>query len=229
VLAAFALSVAIQAPRCHGSEIEPIRVAAGTVLSFRVQMRMKSPGGDAIEASFPKGSVLQVKMLDSLDSTNDRDGAPFRGTVVSSEVGGSAVLLQSEPEVHGLLVLLRSQAHPEGFRYELLVTEIVENGKSYPITASLSSSLFDADSHASGSVQSGTASHGALDFDEIAALLSKGTGNGDLIGAIEKRGIRFRFDSKCAEDFRALGANEALLQALWSAKQYLDPPRSPSN
>jgi hypothetical protein len=53
------------------------------------------------------------------------------------------VIVRSEAEVRGLLVLLRSRSHPDGFRYELLVTGITDRGKSYDLTASLNPSFLD--------------------------------------------------------------------------------------
>jgi hypothetical protein len=40
--------------------------------------------------------------------------------------------------------LLRSRSHPEGFRYELLITSLTDHGKSYILTASLNPSLADS-------------------------------------------------------------------------------------
>jgi len=40
--------------------------------------------------------------------------------------------------------LLRSRNHPEGFRYELLVTSLTDHAKTYAVTASLNASFFDA-------------------------------------------------------------------------------------
>jgi len=57
---------------------------------------------------------------------------------------GDGVVIHSEAEVRGLLVLLRKQNHPNGFRYELLLTELSDHGKSYLLTASLNDSFFDA-------------------------------------------------------------------------------------
>jgi hypothetical protein len=82
-------------------------------------------------------------MLDSIDSTVNRDGSPFRGSIVSPLISGDQVVVHSDAEVHGLLALLRSRSHPEGFRYELLITGLVDHGKSYTLTASLDSSFFD--------------------------------------------------------------------------------------
>jgi hypothetical protein len=45
--------------------------------------------------------------------------------------------------VRGLLVLLRSRTHPEGFRYELLLTGINVNGKMQDLTAILNPTFGD--------------------------------------------------------------------------------------
>jgi hypothetical protein len=122
--------------------VAPIRVAAGTVLTFHLQTRLNPTGDDAVDG-LPKGTVLQVKMLDSIDSAVDRDGAEFHGSVVVPVVLGSEVIVHPEAEVRGLLVLLRSRSHPEGFRYELLITGLSDRGKSYNLTASLNPSFVD--------------------------------------------------------------------------------------
>jgi len=122
--------------------ITPVRVAAGTVLEFHVQTRLHPTGGDALDA-LPKGTVLQVRMLDSIDSGVDQDGAEFHGLLTVPLVLGGEVIVRPEAEVRGLLVLLRSRNHPEGFRYELLVTGLTDHGKSYDLTASLNPSFVD--------------------------------------------------------------------------------------
>ena len=65
---------------------------------------------------------------------------PLQRTEIAS---GTQVVAHSDAAVTGLLVLLRSREHPEGFRYELLVTGISDGVKSYRVTASLSPSLYD--------------------------------------------------------------------------------------
>ncbi len=82
-------------------------------------------------------------MLDSIDSAVDRDGTEFHGTLAAPLVLGEEVIVRSEAEVRGLLVLLRSRSHPQGFRYELLVTRLTDRGKSYVLTASLNPSFLD--------------------------------------------------------------------------------------
>jgi hypothetical protein len=134
----------LSATAAHGqnSGIEQLQVTSGTVLSFHLQTRMNPDAGDSL-SSLPKGTVLHVRMLDSIDSTVNRDGSPFRGLIVSPLISGDQVVVHSKAQVHGLLALLRSRSHPEGFRYELLITGLVDHGKSYTLTASLDSSFFD--------------------------------------------------------------------------------------
>ncbi len=123
--------------------IEPIRVSAGAVLAFHLQTRLRHTEGDPIDA-FPKGTVLHVKVLGPIDSNVDRDGSEFRGTIASDLAIGEGVVIHSDAEVRGLLVLLRSKTHPNGFRYDLMLTELSDHGKSYLLTASLHNSFVDS-------------------------------------------------------------------------------------
>lgn len=129
-----------------GSRVEPLRVPAGSVLAFHLQSRLHPAAEDPLDA-LPQGTILHVKILKPVDSTVDRDGSPFHGWVVSDLSLGDGVVIHADAQVRGLLVLLRSQAHPEGFRYELLLTELTDHGNSYPLTASLGNSFVDATAH----------------------------------------------------------------------------------
>jgi hypothetical protein len=128
--------------RGQSPSVAPIRVTEGTVLEFHVQTRLHPTGEDALDA-LPKGTVVQVRMLDSIDSGVDHDGAEFHGSIVAPLVLDGEVIVHSEAEARILLVLLRSRNHPEGFRYELLVTGLTDHGKSYDLTASLNPSFVD--------------------------------------------------------------------------------------
>ncbi len=122
--------------------ISQVHVTAGSVLNFQLQTRLKASNSDAMD-EFPAGTVVRVKMLETIDSTRDADGTPFRGVLVSSLASGREIVAHTDAAVTGMLVLLRSREHPDGFKYVLLVTRISDGGKSYPVTASLSSSLYD--------------------------------------------------------------------------------------
>jgi len=133
---------AIPNAKCQTSEVPALRFAAGAVVTFHVQSRLQPDTDDALEG-IAQGTAIQVKLLDAIDSTQNHDGSAFRGTLVSS-IGSGKAAIHADAEVRGILVLLRSKSHPNGFRYELMVTSINENGQSHPLTASLSSSLFEA-------------------------------------------------------------------------------------
>ncbi len=132
--------------QAHGQKntAEPIHVAAGTVLAFHLQTRLHPGAGNETDI-LPKGTVVRVKLLDAIDSNVDRDGSEFRGEVVSALSSGNEIVVHSESQVWGLLALLRSGSHPEGFRYELLLTRVRDHGKSYDLTASLNPSFLDRD------------------------------------------------------------------------------------
>jgi hypothetical protein len=129
--------------RGQNANIQPIHAQLGAVLTFHLQTRLNPADRNEMDV-LPKGTVLRVKMLSGIDSGVDRDGSEFHGEVVESVSAGSKVVVHSEAEVRGILVLLRSRSHPEGFRYELLVTTLTDHAKTYDVTASLNPSFFDA-------------------------------------------------------------------------------------
>ena len=137
------------------ANIQPIHVAVGTVLGFHLQTRLNPNTTNEMDI-LPKGTVLWVKILNPIDSNVDRDGSEFRGAVVSSVTAGNEIVLHSDSEVQGLLALLRSRSHPDGFRYELLLTRISDHGKSYDLTASLNPSFFEGATESAGAAKSGT-------------------------------------------------------------------------
>jgi hypothetical protein len=147
ILAALLCSIGVFATsspaQVSSSAIEPLRVQAGTILAFHLQTRLRHTKADPLDA-LPQGTVLHVKILSAIDSNADRDGSEFRGSVASDLSMGDGVVIHSDAEVRGLLVLLRSKNHPDGFRYELLLTDLTDHGKSYPVTASLNISVYDA-------------------------------------------------------------------------------------
>jgi len=122
--------------------MKPIRVPAGAVLTFYLQTRLNRADTNAVDL-LPKGTQLSIKMLDPIDSATTRDGSEFRGIVASQVVSPDGVVIHADAEVKGLFAVLRSKNHPEGFRYELLITEITDAGKSIRLTASLNESFFD--------------------------------------------------------------------------------------
>ncbi|HET8922596.1 MAG TPA: hypothetical protein VFN26_06320 [Candidatus Acidoferrum sp.] len=138
------------AARGQASKIDQVQVASGTVLTFYLHARLNRTSGDVLDA-LPKGTLLRVKMLDSIDSSVNPDGTEFHGSVVSALASEGNVVIHRESEVRGILALLRSRSHPEGFRYELLITGLNDHGKSYALTASLNPSFTDSSAASSSS------------------------------------------------------------------------------
>lgn len=134
-----AFSAQAQSPQ-ETSAIAPLRIPAGTIVNFQLQTRLKAAAADAL-GELPKGTLLRVKLLDPIDSAADRDGSAFRGLIVSSVAWGNRVVIHSDAQVRGLFALLRSASHPEGFRYDLLVTGLTDHGQSYTLTAFLDPDL----------------------------------------------------------------------------------------
>jgi hypothetical protein len=149
VAAVFVLPSKAQVPG-----VEPLHVPAGTVLTFHLQSRLNPTEANELD-SLPKGTTLQVRILEAIDSDVNKDGSEFHGVVVSALVSGSDVVVHSDAEVHGLLALLRTASHPKGFRYELLVTGLTDHGKNIPLTASLNRSFVDASSRNDAPEKSG--------------------------------------------------------------------------
>jgi hypothetical protein len=146
------------APAVRGQvlSIKPVQFESGTVLDFRLQTRLHASAGDPLN-TFPDGTVLQVKMLDSIHRSAEADGVPFRGTVVSSLIVGGRVVIHPGAEVHGIQILLRNRNHPEGFRYELLITDLIDEGESHTITASFDPAFAEASGAALPGADAGSA------------------------------------------------------------------------
>jgi hypothetical protein len=146
ICASFVCVLALFAVAAYGQDLslKPIRFESGTVFSFRLQTRLQTSSEDMMN-SLPSGTVLQIKMLASAQRDADADGAPFRGTVVSPISYGGQVLIHSAATVEGIQILLRNRAHPDGFRYELLITDLTDQGQSYTITAFFDPALTEED------------------------------------------------------------------------------------
>ena len=133
----------------QNANIQPVHAAAGTVLTFYSQTLLHPAKGNVLDV-LPRGTAVKVKLLESVDSDLDRDGLEFRGVLMAPLTAGGEVLVHRRASVRGRLVLLRSRSHPEGFRYELLITSITEAGKLYELTASLNPSFSDTGGPADG-------------------------------------------------------------------------------
>src|SRR5205807_7820153 len=74
-------------------KVGPVRVSAGTVLTFYLHARLNTTNGDGVDG-LPKGTLLRVKMLDCIDSAVNGDGTEFHGTVVSGLASSREIVIQ---------------------------------------------------------------------------------------------------------------------------------------
>jgi hypothetical protein len=137
----------------QSASLTPLEIPAGSVVNFQLQSRLSPSAADAADA-LPAGTTLRIKLLEPIDSHVDQDGSEFQGVLISPLEQNNHVVIGANAEAHGLFALLRSRQHPEGFRYELLVTSLVDGNKSYVVTASLDSSLFEPSKQASSDTAS---------------------------------------------------------------------------
>src|SRR5438094_10662929 len=83
--AAFYLSVVSGVAWARNSDLKPVHVPAGTVLTFYLQTRVNPADGNVIDL-LPKGTVLSIRVLDAIDSDVTRDAAVFHGLGVAPTV-----------------------------------------------------------------------------------------------------------------------------------------------
>jgi hypothetical protein len=141
--------------------VKPIQFISGTILTFRLQTRLKADAGDVLN-DFPADATLQVKMLSSTGPAANPDGISFQGIVMLPLSVAGNVVIHPGALVNGLQILLRNKNHPEGFRYELLITGLVDQGESHTVTA-----FFDTP--APGTNESKLPEAGSATTDAVAA------------------------------------------------------------
>lgn len=126
-----------------GNGIGQVVAALGSATTFYLQTDPASPSVRIGGVAFPAGTKLKIKLLDSINSTVDKDHTPFRGSLVSPLTYQGRVVVPAGATVDGHLALLRNRAHPQGFRYELMVEHLGDRGKTYSVLATLRPSLLE--------------------------------------------------------------------------------------
>lgn len=119
----------------------------------------------------PAGSVVTVRMVDSIDSSRARPGQEFAATVDSPVVAGGDVLIPKDSQARVRLVEAKSAGHFRGrSELRLELASITVGGKQY-------------------SVESGDYGvHGASRGNRTAEMVGGGAALGGLIGALAGRG-----------------------------------------
>jgi len=89
----------------------PVPAPPGTVLTFHLQTRLNPADRNEMD-SRQRGRCFPVRMLSALIQSWITTESVFHCEVVEFGSAGSKIIVHSESEVRGILVLLRSRNHP---------------------------------------------------------------------------------------------------------------------
>lgn len=82
----------------------------------------------------PAGTQIQVRFIDNLNSETAKDGDTFRATLEQAIVDGDRILYPKGADVTGRVVYAHASGRlSDPGELDLVLTEIVMNGRSYPI------------------------------------------------------------------------------------------------
>src|SRR5215475_5510601 len=81
------------------SDVPALRFAVGTIVTFHVQSRLRPEMDDTLNG-MPQGTAMQVKLLDAIDSTQNRYCSSYRGTLKTT-TGSTQPIAHSQARVRG--------------------------------------------------------------------------------------------------------------------------------
>lgn len=126
----------------------------------------------------PDGTVLNVRLIDGIDTSRSQAGEVFRGTLDTPVVVGDKVAIPADADVTGRIVAAKQAGHYAGqSALALELTQVSYNGKTYQI----STEQFLKQGSSRGKRTAGTVGGGAA----VGAILGGifGGGKGAAIGA----------------------------------------------
>jgi len=128
--------------------------------------------------TIPEGTVLSVRLVDSIDSNKNKEGDVFRATIESPVTDGERVVIPKYADVEGEVVQSKSAGHFTGRSdIALVLTRLEMGGKAYSIDTDEYTQEGSSRGKRTAEMVGGGAGAGAL----IGGLT--GGGKGALIGA----------------------------------------------
>ena len=128
--------------------------------------------------TIPEGTVLSIRLVDSIDSNKNKEGDVFRGTIESPVTDGGRVVIPKYADVEGEVVQSKSAGHFTGRSdIALVLTRLEMGGKAYSIDTDEYTQEGSSRGKRTAEIVGGGAGAGAL----IGGLT--GGGKGALIGA----------------------------------------------
>ena len=126
-----------------------------------------SPAHGSSAVTIPEGTVLSVRLADSIDSNRSKEGDVFRGTIESPVTNGERIVIPKYADVEGEVVQAKSAGHFTGRSdIALVLTRLEMGGKAYSI---------DTDEYTQ---------EGAGRGKRTAEMVGGGAGAGALIGGL---------------------------------------------
>jgi hypothetical protein len=153
--------------RVEPVEPAPAPVAAAPAASAPAPAPAEPPRPASQEFSINPGTILTVRLIDTIDTSRNRPGDIFHASLDAPLVSGDRVIVPKGAEVIGRLVQAKSAGRVSGrSEISLELTQIMVGGKAYPLqTAALEE-------------------QGASRGKRSAAVIGGGAGLGALIGAV---------------------------------------------
>lgn len=191
-------------------------------------------------ASCPAGTHLKVKVSNSIDSRVNKTGDPVNAILAAPLSCNNQIILPAGTQIMGDFVELAAADSSQASSYGIELTYVAANVGSRSIHAVMESSQTSARNQSgraaapkAGAKNDGqfagsqsrrpAASPGPLFYLTLAASLAQGMSQQTLANEAAERGIDFYFDDGDAEWLHAMGATDALLNALHRARyNYVD-------
>jgi hypothetical protein len=155
-----------------------LALAAALALTWPNFASAAASPADTAQYTVPAGTVITVRMIDSVDSKTSRPGDEFAATVAEPVVVGDHVVIPKGSEATTRLVEVKSAGHIKGqSELELELTQLTVDGRAYSVSTGVHTEKGSSRGKHSAKVIGGGAGLGAL----IGAIA--GGGKGAAIGA----------------------------------------------
>ena len=165
------------------------KAPAGTLITSQASFPTRATTDAALSATtekvtVPDGSVLSVRLLESVNSDTNQPGDKFLASLASPVMVGDRVVIPAEAGLQGKIVEVRSTGRFAGRSSVILeLTRLAYNGKIYQLrTSRYSKQGPSRDTRSAGTIGGG-AGVGAI----LGAIL--GGGRGAAIGAVIGAGV----------------------------------------
>ncbi|HEY7097112.1 MAG TPA: BON domain-containing protein [Terriglobales bacterium] len=156
----------------------------GSLSASNQALRVSPPPPVVEKINIPPGTVLSVRLLETVGSELNQKGDTFTASLASPVMIGDKVVIPAEAGIHGRVVDAESSGHFTGKPSVVIeLDEVAYNGKSYPLSTSQFSKEGTSRNMRTAETIGGAAGVGAI----LGAIV--GGGRGAAIGAAIGAGV----------------------------------------